>query len=477
MRFALFVLPFLSALSATAIAAADPARPEGMESLLGDYQAHESRNFLAGSHVVIHQGDKRISGFGAVEVRQGWKFDFVAGRIEPGDDVNLDSCRYQGYDCYWVNLAGKKYYPENTDSISVNGYPGRPEGGTWRFRVEEGAITAFSRLPGGSPDSVHHGGRGFSLAKGKDRKKFRDHLREVPEAHAAWNADPLGALRQFNRAPEAERVSDTSYKGASDDAEFPAQGNLFPGDFEKRVARNANDVFALGRLSEHHCARQEYVKAAGYAEKIRGINPDHFRYHLVRAYCEEKQGNRDAAIQQYEISARTAPHFLVPGIFASIKRNTEEKRFDSLYVEKRSRTFFFGAELGFGMPYAILGAAVSLNARFKGFMLGLSLAEGVAQGASGQGMPALGFRFFLPGEKWIPYLGFWDFAVFDAKIRDPLRYIGAGAGLAFDIGEPFGFRFHFGGGRFYTPSYLGEDGDRVVPEVILLPHVGFSYVF
>jgi hypothetical protein len=143
------------------------------------------------------------------------------------------------------------------------------------------------------------------------------------------------------------------------------------------------------------------------------------------------------------------------------------------------KSFFIEGGLGFGMPYSILGVSLTAGWRIHGFALSVALAEGVAQ-AQGTGVPAIGIRLDLPGQKWIPYLGFWDYAVFNGKMRDQLRYIGGGCGLAWDIGKPLGFSLDLGVGLMHSPSYVSEDdapGERTVVDDQWLPHLGFTYEF
>lgn len=188
--------------------------------------------------------------------------------------------------------------------------------------MDDGAIRAFSKFPFGDPDSAWVGGKVYPLAKPEERKRFAELLKAVPEAYAAWNDDPLWSIRYFNRTGQSESVPDTTYASEEPSDAFPANRPLESGRFQKRLAKNANDAYALGRLSEIYCWQKDYGTAERFADSLRSTHPGHFRYFLVRGFCEEQRGNFAEANRDYGQATRVAPPLSLTG---DIRRHRNER--------------------------------------------------------------------------------------------------------------------------------------------------------
>lgn len=447
-----------------------------LEKRLVEYREHDASGFFSRSFVILYQDDQVVSGLGTLGIRKGMSFTSDKGFLKYSGLFERKTCAFEGVDCFWIDLQGMRYYPENTDSITIQGIKGYPARGQWNFTLTEGKICAFSSLPFGALDSAWEGGQGYALAKKSERKSFRERLKAVPEAYEAWIEDPLWAIKHFNAAIPATLAKDFDYE-ASDDPHFPSEDGIHEKRMMRRIEKNANDTYALGRLAELHCHFGEYDKAEKALTALRLLDENHFRYLLVKAYCTEKRGDPETANALYRLAYPVVPPFMVAPISNDVKLSQEKVEYAQAVQLDSSGPWGCEIEFGVGFPYALAGAGVAVTRKIGKTALSISMTEGLAHLFEKNPTPLLGARLILPGMKWRPYLGFSNFLVFSAKKQDITRYLGPDIGFSVDMGQPLGFYFRFGLGQYHVMSFINKSGERDPAEKILLPYLGVANAF
>ena len=127
---------------------------------------HHSLNYADQYFVTVYQDGKYLSGIAP---------------FMPTSGNMADSGCYRGFDSYWLVLDGKKYLPQNTDSISLEGISGILKAGFWRFIVERGTITAYAWERDGGLVMATLNGRDYFLEQDGDKKALPGGTLKIPK--------------------------------------------------------------------------------------------------------------------------------------------------------------------------------------------------------------------------------------------------------------------------------------------------------
>ncbi len=436
--------------------------PVDLEKHIAEFEAHHSLNYADQYYATVYQGEKTISGFASFHVNPNNK---------------ADSGRYLGFESHWLLLNGKKFLPQNTDSISLNGIPGKPVVGFWLFAVERGIITAYSIEPYGELVKAEMEGQVYPLEKSRDQKRFRELLKKIPEAYLQWHKEPLGAICYYNRF-QHEAVTDLNYEETEEENSLPGKTLIRPRENAERVDKNPNDLVALGRLAEYFCMHKEFDKAAGYLERMDRVKSPHFRTLLVRGFCEDEKLNRTVANVYYDSATRHVPYSLQATLQKTMVRNDSVVVYDTVRTVNANKQFFMGYKFGFGIPFSAVGMGLYTQFQFSGFRFSASASEGILNVVWATPIPALSLRLYAPGQVFRAYIGFVDFNFYSTSRSSALRLIGPEIGGVFDLKRPGGFLFEFGASYYFEPSHLSVDGKETIgASKDIFPYLGVGYEF
>ena len=176
----------------------------------------------------------------------------------------------------WVEIAGKRYFPEDTDSIRVWDLPGIPKGKNWIFAMAKGRYDAYTFNPG-------FGVQGYVLhsqdsAGGLDETRWK-----APDT--LWPGLPQTSQLEAGKGDEVMAIrlaNESNYRAGS--TQYP---NLL------------TDAESL-------CKRKKFGEAAALLAKAKAWDPHYPRLDSQIGFCREQQGDIPAALEAYRRALRFA---------------------------------------------------------------------------------------------------------------------------------------------------------------------------
>jgi hypothetical protein len=382
--------------------------------------------------------------FWTVETAHGATTGFGVLQEVPGKKHGLfrDSNEFE------IFVDGQIFRPEETQKVFANGIMGLPRSDSWEFETISGKISTYSVSPFGPAEQAVFNGKRVNLKSHEGEQQLRAILKSVPEALELFSKDPAEAIRYYNSAPEGEFVRNLNYPDGIVNASFKeavsTSYDLIKAD--RRLAFNANDLIALSLKARGLCDARRYDEANAVILAMSAIRSNYFRIPLERAECLEKQGEIQAAGDQFKMALRLAPEGSVEDLVNQIDANVSKKDFDSAATARSEKTFWLEWDaLGLGMPEAVAGSSISANTDLYYFSLSITAGLGFTQFSHpSAALPALGLRIISPGGRFKLFAGYDIINPFRLGPSGSGSLFGPEAGVIHDIGNPGGFKLTYG---------------------------------
>lgn len=260
--------------------------------------------------VEVFSSGGEFSGFGEINIR------FKSGSrpeapyaIDPTAGIHPGSARAKPEYAY-VELQGRRMFPQDTDSIRVWGITGVPFGKShWVFALARGKINAYAHFPGPSALYFSHGDGGHASLRdsaayfGADSLKKL--LRFLPRAWAESDEDPLMGVLIHNAAGEKEAgagyTADWGHRYAREGQSTPL------GKRDEILAKRPLDYLLRAGLARTHCKQKLFREAEKDLAVMRDLDSTSYQYYWLTAFCRESEGRIPESLPWYRKAAEMAP--------------------------------------------------------------------------------------------------------------------------------------------------------------------------
>ena len=189
----------------------------------------------------------------------------------------------------WIELAGMRFFPGNTDSIRVWDMPGLPADSVWAIVFARGTINAFSFHPLFAPEHFFHPGQDSVMVKDLEAsEKLESHWRRFPKSAQLekGNGDPVMAIRIANSG---------------------------------RHRQGGKELQDLLDEADYLCKVKRFGEADSLLAKAKGWDQQYSRTHFHIGECLERREDIPGALRAYRQALRN------PGLDAVFRKETEMK--------------------------------------------------------------------------------------------------------------------------------------------------------
>ena len=175
----------------------------------------------------------------------------------------------------FVELTGRRYFPEDTDSIQVWDITGIPKDRYWVFVMAKGPISIFTCHPG----------------------KMVEKFTRVPPDSSAWlNVEGWKHIDTISaRFPTGNRPAREAARGD--------RVMAFRIYNEGEQKRSPNGYITLLDRAESLCGERKFSQAEPLLATLRSRDPHYPRLHYIEGQCKERQGDRTAT-EAYRLALR-----------------------------------------------------------------------------------------------------------------------------------------------------------------------------
>jgi hypothetical protein len=271
-----------------------------------------------------------FSGFGEITIR--FKSGYHPGApvaLDPSVKIHPGSARAKPEYAY-VEVQGRRMFPEDTDSIRVWGIKGVPfDKSHWVFVLALGKLNVYSHFPGPAAQYFAHGEDGPESFRDSARYFGVDSLKRIfhlcPRAWAESWDDPLMGVLIFNASGDKEIAAGYAADWAHRSAR---RGQPTPkGKREEILAKRPYDYLLRAGLARTHCKQKQFQEAEKDLGVLRSLDSTYYQYYWVSAFCLESEGRYPESLHWYRKAAEMAP--MDEGLRKDLRKTMEK-------IEKRA---------------------------------------------------------------------------------------------------------------------------------------------
>lgn len=274
-----------------------------------EYDGHKGRFIIPGFIRIFRRADT-VAGFGSLVIGIDLP-EYPAMLLSPADPLHgYLNRRLPKPWLAFAEVAGRRFLPEDSDSIAVWDIIGQPATGHWDFRLAEGPIMAFGYFPGPVAHCFMVGKNGTPARPDStaclDSRSLDKIFWRHPRAYIEVERDPLFAVRLYNgmHAWEAEE----KLRGYSEYYEGISLGN--PPELSTMsdtLAKHPRDYLSLIGRSRILCEGGHIDSGRRDLEAARALDSSYYLFHWSEAACREKSGEHDLALIRLRLALDHSP--------------------------------------------------------------------------------------------------------------------------------------------------------------------------